>query len=416
MYTLRQRLADFAARHPRRAKALLAGSVALVFLFVAASVIWIVSIRNNQANQDVSHILKGKQDQPSNNNQIPTGNFPYVSGTKLYDGQGKTLLLRGAMLESSFAYINDYTSKHTNPLTVLNSKTFQAMRSWGMNNVRINISQWIQQADTSNQYLSRLDSAIADANQSGLYVILDFHNDKQSGASGQYTDDKLHKTSEDWWVSIATRYKDSPMVLFDLANEPHYTSWSFWEHGDGKDIVGLLDVGQAIRQAGAQNILVLEPGDAAGPKHKGWYGLDPSAITDKNTIISKHDYAEIPEGYSNSSPASFWNQDWGPFLGVRPLYYGEWAVLPHADHTGFCQGITSSNADAVTNTFLNYMQSASINWSAWSFTPTHMIDSWANLQPTSMQTGAPWTCPVTQGPALRAGMGLDIKNFLQAHP
>jgi len=104
------------------------------------------------------------------------------------------------MIDSPFAYIKGYIDQHKNPLDVLNSKTFQAMQSWGMNAVRINISQWIQQADTSGQYLPRLDTAIAAANQAGQYVIIDFHDDKQSGSP--YGDAMLHSEK----LSLVEKY------------------------------------------------------------------------------------------------------------------------------------------------------------------------------------------------------------------
>ena len=344
-----------------------------------------------------------------------------VSGSKLINGAGQPVQLRGAMIESSFAYYKPYINQNQDPLIVLNSKTFQSMQSEGMNVIRINMSQWIEQADDSTtgtgQYLTRLDTAIANANQAGLYVVLDFHSDGQSGAVAPYTDGMLHKTSEAWWVKVATRYKGNGMVLFDLVNEPKYPNWQEWEHGDGNDIVGLLDVTQAIRKAGVNNIVVLEPGQAAGSQLSGWQGFTVSDIADKNIIVSKHDYSEVPTGYFNSNPTQFWEKDWGPFLNVRPLFYGEWALLPHPNYPVFCKGTNSSNADAVVNAFLNYMQAIGASWTAWSYTPTHMIDSWANLQPTTMQTGAPWTCPVPDNSTGQyPGMGADVKAFLTANP
>ena len=384
---------------------LLSLPIVLVTLVIACSY-WLYASKQAPTQKVVTH---------SANTTTENGGYPYVSGNTMYDDQGHKLILRGAMLESPFAYIHDYITRNKNPLDTLNAKTFQAMHDWKMNAVRINISQWIEQADTSGQYLLRLDKAISDANNAGLYVILDFHNDAQSG-SPNGDEGRLHKSSESWWLDIANRYKNNGHILFDLINEPKYTSWQEWEYGDGADIVGLLDVTNTLRQNGIRNIIVLEPGASAGGQLKAWEGFSTKDITDKNSIVSKHIYGEIPQYYLSGNPTVEWNKEWGGFLHTRPLIYGEWAVLPHPDHPAFCgKGMNSANADAMTNAFLDYMQSIGASWTAWSFTPTHMIDSWTSLQPTSMQTGAPWTCPVKSGAALNAGMGTDIKEYLTTH-
>src|SRR5438270_12806799 len=123
-----------------------------------------------------------------------TPGMPYVQGAQIYDGSGHPLTLRGAMIESSFAYLRPWQNGQ-NPLLVLNAPTFHAMaQQWYMNAVRINISQWVYDTNPS-VYLTRLDTAIQEANAAGLYVILDFHDNLQSGALPPYDDGMLHKTS-----------------------------------------------------------------------------------------------------------------------------------------------------------------------------------------------------------------------------
>src|SRR5437762_3429977 len=100
-----------------------------------------------------------------------------------------------------------------------------------MNALRVNISQWVQQADTSGTYMPKLDQAVKQANQAGLYVIIDFHDNTQSGATGAYADGMLHQTSLTWWKTIATHFQTNAMVLFDILNEPQYPDWCSWLYG-----------------------------------------------------------------------------------------------------------------------------------------------------------------------------------------
>lgn len=325
-----------------------------------------------------------------------------IQGTNIYTPTGQVLLLQGAMVDTSLAYMHQYIDQRKDPLLYLNQKTFQAMRSWNMNAIRINISQWVQQADTTKTYLTKVDSVISQANLSGLYVILDFHDDTQSGSP--YGDGMLHKSSLAWWESIAARYKNNPMILFDPINEPKYATWNSWLQGDGNDIVGFQQIIQGIRSVGAQQIIVVEPGNAA-KGGKAWIGFDSTKLTDQNILYSKHDYNKVATGNPQ-----IWDEEWGSILHVHPIYYGEWALLPHPNHPSFCQGVTSGNADQVVNTFLSYLQSRHASWTAWDFKPGHLIQNITSYLPTNFQTGAPWTCNSPQ--AAQAGMGADIKQFL----
>jgi hypothetical protein len=126
-------------------------------------------------------------------------------------------------------------------------------------------------------------------------------------------------------------------------------------------------------------------------------------------MYSRHDYQQVAMG----NPTQ-WDAEWGPILYHYPIFYGEWAALPHANYPIFCSGMTSANADQLVNAFLSYLQSRQANWTAWSFTPNEMVQNYTNYTPTSMQAGAPWSCQSTS--ASQAGMGQDIQRFLASHP
>ena len=125
----------------------------------------------------------------------------------------------------------------------------------------------------------------------------------------------------------------------------------------------------AIRSTGSQQIIVVEPGKAGGraASEKGWATFDLAMITDPNILYSRHIYHQIIAG----NP-TLWDRAWGPLLNTRPIYYGEWAVLPHPDKINHCTGLTSANADALTKAFLAYLDQKHANWTAWDFRPSHL--------------------------------------------
>ncbi len=336
-----------------------------------------------------------------------TPGMPYVRGPLIYDGSGHPLILRGAMIESSFAYLHLWQMGR-DPLLFLNTPTFHAMaQQWYMNAVRINISQWVYNTNPS-VYLTRLDTAIQEANAAGLYVILDFHDNRQSGALAPYDDGMLHKTSLAWWKTLAQHYLHNPMILFDLINEPQYTSWNVWLNGNGEDVVGMKAVIAAIRSTGARQLIVLEPGRAGGGKtavEGGWATFDPRTISNPSIVYSKHAY----DGVITGNP-TIWDKQWGALLHTHPIYYGEWAVLPTSFTISQCKGLTSTNADVITLAFLNYLGQRNASWTAWDFRASNLIKDATSFAPTSFAVGASWVCGAPS--ATQAGMGKDVQDYL----
>lgn len=327
-----------------------------------------------------------------------------VQGAQIVDDKGHPVVLRGAMIPTSLAYIKRW-QQGQDPTTTLSPATFAAMASWHMNTVRINISYYIYQLDPTT-YMSKLDQAVHDAHAAGLYVVLDYHDDKQSGDPN--ADGLMHQDALTFWTLIASHYANDHMMLFDPINEPKYTGWQTWLNGDGASVVGYQQVITAIRAAGAKQIIVLEPGHGCSCGHGGWSGVDSYLPKDPNVIFSLHVYSTVITG----TPSS-WDADWGPILGHHPAYYGEWAVLPYSDTPAQCKGLTAANASTVTTAFLNYLQARQINWTAWAFTPTHLIQDLKTYTPTTFSAGGNWSCEATS--AQQAGMGSDVKQFLATH-
>ena len=182
-----------------------------------------------------------------------------VSGTQFLDGTGEPLLLHG---------INVVNKSKTKGYTEgIEPADFAAIRSWGMNCVRLGIL-WDglepQPGRIDEQYLDRIARIVGWAKAEGLYVLLDMHQDLFSlkfsdGAPAWATLDegKPHTRTAVWsdayyasqavqtaldhfwanspgpdgvglqdhyarvWQRVAERFRDEPAVLgYDLMNEP----------------------------------------------------------------------------------------------------------------------------------------------------------------------------------------------------
>lgn len=186
--------------------------------------------------------------------------FVHTNGEVLLDTTGKPLMLHGLNL------MNKNSTDHWDGI---NKATFDSIKNWGMNCVRLGIF-WDglepQPNKIDTNYFHHLDSCLVWAKEDGIYVLLDMHQDLYSqkyngdGAPGwacldegrpntvaggswddAYFTSPAIQTSFDnfWknkkasdsigiqdhlinvWKTVATRYANNPVVIgYDLMNEP----------------------------------------------------------------------------------------------------------------------------------------------------------------------------------------------------
>lgn len=323
--------------------------------------------------------------------------FPHVKGNQIIDASGRSLILHGTHIQSQFntgPWGN--SAKITN---ALNPSIFNVIRSWNMNALRIPVAAYMYQMPN---YMNLLDTIVQQANQAGLYVILANFEDAQAGGGSGVLDQQ----GLAFWQFAAAHYKNNPMVMFDLINEPHYPDWGTWLNGNG-NVVGLQTVVNAVRATGARQIIIAEWNEDGAD---GFATIGTNVINDPNIVYSMHTYLAALYHSLERTPQG-WDSVFGNFSSSHPMYIGEWAFLPNARYPVFCQSITPDQATQLVNTFLDYMQQKGINWTAWSFTPSHLILDTATFTPTTLTSS--WCCG--QGPVCPAGMGTILKSFLLSH-
>jgi aryl-phospho-beta-D-glucosidase BglC (GH1 family) len=333
------------------------------------------------------------------------GNMPHVEGAQIVDSSGNPLILRGAQIQSSLVFINGWKKPEQN----LNSTTFHVMvHDWHMNALRLPTSNWIYDKNPT-KYMSELDRIIEEANAAGLYVIIDLHDNVKSGSPYAKGDDVPKPQDVEYWKIIAAHFKNNPMVMFDVLNEPQVRGWDAWLHGGGTvggtPLLGFQDLVDAVRSVGAKQIIVVEPGKAGGDTGEsgGWATMGNHFINDPygNIVYSRHVYSDI------SLPPAQQDAKWGPLLNHYPIYYGEWAFLPNSLVPVQCRSVSHDEADQVVTNFLHYMESRHASWTAWSFVSPYLIQDTTTYTPTTLDV--PWTCGDS---STVAGMGSIIKRYL----
>lgn len=243
---------------------------------------------------------------------------------------------------------------------------FDAMRSWGINIVRIPLSSefWANGGNTCPGYRRTVKAAVANAEQAGLYVMLDLQwnapfdvsDDPQSGG-GQYP---LPDTGKDvaFWQDIATLYRRDPAVLFDLFGEPHDVSWDAWYKGGqvGTQLfrgnkpqggyrtyqaIGMLDLATKVRAIAPQNLILISGQD---------WGFDLSQVPSYPIQLTNILYSTHPFDYVTKEPGD-WPRAFGNLSQNLSVIAAEFGAYN-------CQIGYVANAIA-------YFKAKQMSWLAW---------------------------------------------------
>jgi endoglucanase len=208
-----------------------------------------------------------------------------VSGNRLVNAQGQTLRLVGVDRSGS-EFVCEEGRGIFSGLT--DAASIAAMKAWHINAVRLPLNEdcWLginglSPAYSGSTYRAALETYVAQLNAAGLYVILDVHwsaPEDERAIGHQDMLDASHGYT--LWRSIATAFKGSPAVLFDLFNEPHNVGgttiseeWACWARGCGA-YAGMDGLVSAVRSTGARNVILLA-GLGWASVDSGWLQHEP---------------------------------------------------------------------------------------------------------------------------------------------
>ncbi len=276
---------------------------------------------------------------------LPTGTaqaegFLKVEGTRIVDGSGKPVILRGMglggwMLQEGYMLkLGEIGPQHKIRAKLvelvgeertaqfyrawLDNHTTKAdidqMAKWGFNSVRlpIHFDQLTLPADKEPKAgqdtwhaegFARIDRLLAWSKANRLYLILDLHaapggqgndlaiSDRDPAKPSLWQSEENQRKTVALWEKLAKRYANEPWIGgYDLINEPN---WSFATPGKGngcdetenKAVWSLQQrITAAIRKIDKQHIVIIE-GNCWGNNYKG---MPPA--WDANMVLSFHKY------------------------------------------------------------------------------------------------------------------------------
>ncbi len=286
-----------------------------------------------------------------------------LRGRQFVDDTGKVVRLVGASRQSL-----EYLCHGDGHFT---SADFQAMRSWGMNVVRIPLSSefWSGAGGNCTDYRSTVAQAVFNAESAGLYVILDLQWDAPFDTAYDRTHGGVQcpmpDTGKDvaFWQDLATIYRNDHAVIFDLFSEPHDTTWDIWLHGgtiswgcyiisDQGDqmenqtyqAIGMQDLVDRVRAIAPENILIV-----SGLQ----WGYDLSGVSAGYAVHGTNIvYGTHPFNYASKAPSD-WPHDFGNLAERVPVIGTEFGSYDCG---------TSYTTQAIA-----YFNAHQMSWLAWSW-------------------------------------------------
>jgi endoglucanase len=248
-----------------------------------------------------------------------------VSGNQLVDDTGRVVQLRGLNKSGTEYACAQGWGIFDGPV---DTAAVEVMKSWNTNAVRIPLNEhcWLARngvpaAFAGANYRAAVRGFVDRIHAAGMIAILDLHwtaagNSRALGQANMANTDH----SLDFWTSVATEYRTTPGIVYDLFNEPFHISWDCWRNGcampGGWHAAGMQQLLDAVRATGATQP-VMAKGLEWGNDLRGWLAHRPHDPTG-NLVAGFHVY-----NFNECVTDACWNERVAPVAARFPVITGE---------------------------------------------------------------------------------------------
>jgi aryl-phospho-beta-D-glucosidase BglC (GH1 family) len=285
----------------------------------------------------------------------------------------------------------------------LNQASLTAMKSWGINAVRIPMNEacWlgingVGSAAGGPNYQSAIAQVVdLITNTNGMAVILDLHlagPGTSKGAMGYPSiPDMDHSVT--FWQQVASAYKGNGNVIFDLYNEPNLPGtpdqqYQCWKNGSTAPnsgdcamvnyaVAGMQTLVNTVRQAGANNLIILG-GTGVAALMQPWAKYVPTdTLSPPNLAASWHVYDDQGGCTSNAAQSLQFLCPTTALGGVEGIMAAGYPIL--VGETGYYSCSQAGVGTAWWPFFLSWATAHQIGTVAWAWsnsnTPALLSDT-----------------------------------------
>jgi len=293
-----------------------------------------------------------------------------ISGSELLDQKGQTVQLKG-MSSHGLQWYPEFVS-------------YDAMKwlrdDWQISVIRLAMytgeGGYMDDPKVKTKVIDAIDSAI----KLGLYVIVDWH------ILSEKDPNKLRKEAKEFFIEIASKCKNYPNILYEIANEPN----DFVDK-NGKRIENSVtrkkhikpyaeELVKAIRSVDAENIIIIPTEDWDLEVDKA--AEDP--VQGKNLMYAVHFYAGGIDPKTGKTGHLQTGPEWllGKIDAARKkgiaVFVTEWGTSGWTGNDG--------NDFCTARKWIKYLGENKISWANWSL--TSKAETSAALKPTATGKGA----------------------------
>lgn len=293
----------------------------------------------------------------------------HVSGRTVTGPDGQAVVLRG---------VNKSGLEYTAWGYDLDLATFQRIKSWGANVVRLPLTPAFAlqgMCKYKAEYMTNIDKVVALAEQLKMLLILSDHFGTKGTTCGVTKDWHGNQKAPDSYnlqfvKALGARYKNRPYVAIDLYNEPHDISWDIWRKGgrvDAYTAVGMQALLDGVRSSGFTG-LVFASGNA--------WANDLSVIAneplknDKDVVYAAHVYPEMcgTATVPDNVPYSCQGKSYQPV-------YDNWVAPAIAKRAVMVTEFgTKRNFASDTQAAIDWMTAKGVGWTTWLWCNTKTSD------------------------------------------
>lgn len=277
----------------------------------------------------------------------------HAAGTQILEGDGTPLMMRG---------LQRFGLEGGTKTPMPTESEIAQLKLWGANEVRISLGEqkWLTTScHYQRNYPQVVDQVVHWVTSRGMVALLNLHFSSigPCGTPG-LTPMADSPGSVTFWQEVATRYKDNPLVAFDLFNEPHVPQ-SVWLDGgtftaDGQTVqaAGMQRLYDVVRGTGATNLIVVSGLDYADHP--------PTAVVQgTNIAYGAHAYqctTGPPPGCTTPNPfdAAVPLHHWVAFGQTHPVIVTEF-------------GYPAGDSSAYNSSVIRYAEAHHWGWSGFAW-------------------------------------------------
>lgn len=270
---------------------------------------------------------------------------------------GNPWLSRGVVIQGFVrplaALETDNTPARLNARLNYGAAEISAIQAFNADTIRFQIGQPSLDPNSplyDADYLNQVVTAITQARQAGLVVMIMMQDESISGEIAQHPLPTAETQSD--WDLLTTAFGSDRGVVFELYNEPSLSAstanWQLWLNGGmvaGQTVIGMQSLINHVRSKGSQNVLVLD-----GLGYASTLQGVPTVTDPLNRLV----YAVHPYQHG-SADESQWDAEFGIPSASMPVWADEWSAA-----TDMQLGLGSLSSFQVAVDLLNYLRTHSI--------------------------------------------------------